>query len=189
MKFNLLTLAVLIPLLSSCVSWNQKVRVLPLETKTPVSASDFLYHQGQILNRESFSSVEPFKFELTLSPKISEAEVNLKLTDELEKRIIAAKGFGITSLKIQFLKMNDLTHPAVSIERTVGGTVLLIGGVLTATSVAYMNSPNVSGGETLLGPGIALNLIGASIIGGSFWHESVGTVDYVVEISGNIVKK
>ena len=179
----------LILLLSSCVTWNQKIQILPLETKTPVSASDFLYHQGQILRPENFSSVEPFEFDLTISPKISEPEVNLKLTDELEKRLTAVGGFGITSLKIHFLQMNDWTHPAVSIERTVGGTVLLLGGALTATGVAYMLSPTVKGGDQILLPGIVLDLIGASLIGASVWHESVGTVDYVVRISGNIVKK
>ncbi len=170
--------------LVSCASIDQTVKIAPLPAGLPVSGSQSLYVDGRTVDPSQMQVLKEFSYDKAFSSRMKAKEVELMLSEDLVRLAQEAGGNGIVKLKIAVLGVQSTDMGLIWLERYVGSLSAVVGISLMlqpGTSDGSSSQSMTTGGAIMAGAGVAL-------VGGSFLHESVGTVNYSFHISGTVVR-
>jgi len=170
-------------LVSGCASMNQSMKMAPLGTNYPVSASSSLFVGGKTISGEGLHSAKDFEFMKYYSPKMTEREVQLDLADDLTRIIEQNGANAIIKLRVSVENIDTGAIGWISFERSGGVLIVLGGGALVGFGA--IGGPAAQGIETA---GIITSIAGAAIFAGSWLHQSLATVGYSVKIDGTTVR-
>ncbi len=189
-KDRLSTLAaalIVVPFLTlvSCASIQQSVKIAPLPAGLPVSASQSLYVDGQTIGPSDMQVLKEFSYDKAFSSRMKAREVELSLSEDLVRLAEEAGGNAIVKLKIAVLGLQSSDMTLIWLERYTG-SIAAIGGI------GFLGGPLINGSSDHQPDAMTLGAVllagGAALIGGSFLHESVGTVSYSFHVSGTVVR-
>ena len=117
---SMIVLSVL--LVTGCASMNQSLKMAPLGTNYPVSASSSLFVGGKSISEEGLHSAKDFEFMKYYSPKMTEREVQLDLADDLTKIVEQNGANAIIKLRISVENIDTGAIGWISFERYRGGS-------------------------------------------------------------------
>lgn len=176
--------AVVLGALGACASINQNLRIAPLATDYPVSASASLYVDGRSISTDQIQVIKEFTFTKSYAPRITEEEALLDLTTEIDAVMTETGANAVVKLRIGVVRTDTNAVTWIAFERYLG-VVALGGAVGLAYMAATYSGDGPSGSLTL---SVALGGLGAAALGGSFLHQHLGTVGYTVRVDGVAVR-
>ncbi len=167
-------------LLASCATVDQTIKMAPLSTSFPVSASQTLQVGDKTYDDSQFQQTQEFSTKKVVKAHLSDKEIDLGLTPLLNDQMRGSSFNGVTKLRIDVQNVDNSTPAWVVFEQNWGVSTALVGAWLYAFS-----DPSAGGSRT---PGLITMGVGTALFGLSFLHASVGTVDYTFNVSGLKVK-
>ena len=179
----LVLLAAALPV-SGCYTTTNVVRVDPLDTEYPVSATaQYVDRQGAIVDDAHYTVKRPFEFQKNLSgPRHMTTESKLLLKPELDSLMAEAQGEAITNLKIQAVDYDPGSHGSAAGWKVFGWSFGLTGGTFAIMGAAIGGD----GGGILIGTGLAFAALGVVgfVAGGAADDPSV----WKLKVTGEIVQ-
>ena len=165
--------------LTGCYTTAHSVRVVPLNTPYPVSASgQYVDSQGAIVVEDEYEVVEPFEFEKTFeAPRHETTESKFDLEPELSPLVEKSHGDAITDLKIAGYEYDPGSHGS-SASLKIGGWMFgITGGALVVTGLALddedLTGTFVTAGAVVAGIGGLFYVFGALADDPSQWKYKV----------------
>ncbi|MDC7126627.1 MAG: hypothetical protein PQJ46_13740, partial [Spirochaetales bacterium] len=183
-KYYKLTSIIIISIvLSSCMSVEHDIDILPVVNSIPTSASSSLFTYGSIFTNEDYTVVEEFKIPLSTSEPIRADEAFPIDINPALKEIIDKNGAdAIVDLKFQLTYVDKTIFNLMHVEQYLAGAGALVAGGSVAFNAlteeeAFPTVPFVSG-LSVAAVGVGANLL----------HYNLGKVHYKYEITGKAVK-
>jgi len=165
----------------SCASMDQSIRLTPISSDFPISASGALYIDDRVIEPNEYTVRKSFEIEKIAAIKIKQQTVDLDLEHDLGKLLTESAGNAIVKLKVEIRNIDTTSLSWIAVERYFGAVALLVGieEIILGSMLDY-SSPFTVGMYAVAGGGAAL-------IGGSFLHEQYGKIIYSIRISGTVV--
>jgi hypothetical protein len=163
---------------------DHRIRIAPLSTEIPVSATGSLFVEGRTIDGSQLEVRKEFSFDKAFSAKLKQKEVELMLGDDLARLAEEAGGNAIVNLTVALAEVRACDLNWIYLERYVG-LFSAVGGLVYLVSPLYWSGGSSS--ESLIAGGVLAGT-GAALIGGSFLHESVGSTAYSFRISVEVVR-
>lgn len=178
--------AVIVCSTTGCYRTQNIVRVEPLDTKVPVSASgQYIDREGRIVTEDEYQVVSNFSFDRTVEvPRHKKAEADLDLETEIDRIVVEAGGDAVTEFRLEGTKYDSGAHNAAASWKNLGWVFGFSGAALVVTGLA-IGDPDIN--AILLPMGGVFAGVGAVSFGLSFtarkpaaWHFNV---------AGNVVSQ
>lgn len=166
---------------TGCYRTQNIVRMEPLDTKVPVSASgQYVNTEGRIVKETEYRIVSDFSFERTVEVprhKKAEADLDLDLESEIDRIVVEAGGDAVTDFKIEGTEYDSGAHNAAASWKNMGWAFGISGAAFIVTGLA-IGDPDIN--AIFLPMGGVFAGVGAVSFGLSFtarkpaaWHFNV----------------
>lgn len=176
-------IVIMLMVLVSCASVDQRMSLAPIDTDIPVSATKQLYVNGNVIKENSFQKSEAFTLTKKYSLPMKVKEGSIELKNEINSLIKGGEYNGVTELKFNIKEIDTSAVPWVALERDFSFLCAGFGGLALASMASMPRSDNayIILASSFFGTGAAL-------LGISYIHEHFGNIEYTIDISGMKVR-